>query len=564
MDSQLKLAISERNGMKLANFIEVLDKFHTGTLDNPEEYPGIENVTDDLYEVAKRTRDEITGEIINAIQTKQKASTYAPVARLLTIGKTEISDLAMFKDGIIKDSVVNITSSEVCCLPKYDGISCAVRFVWSDEQKSFVVDEAKTRGVDVGLSHRDTDMKDRILQVLSSDNCPWWPVRFNKFHQKYKQVSCRGELVVNSKDVKNPANYVAGKVNSKLAHVDPEKVMTYKIFEITRLISKDDKVIVPGQLIVCELIHSLDASIPFEKITLSDNTDENTTKIMNLYTKWKEDLDNPIDGVVYTTADWTYPRTKAETHGVNYGKYALKPNEIGISKLTGIEYTMSKDGKLNPILQFEPTVIAKKTCKQAKSAIGKLVELINEKHLGIGSTIEITMQSSIIAQVTDVIENPEQEITQLELPKKCMFCDSALELKKNKTTTTLTCKNMLCKGRVVKRLENFLKVIKVPGFGEKNINKLLDENDNDYMKLFPAINDKFGDKKYMKNMITDVDVGNLMIAIGLATKTTLKKLTVNSISENKVIDEITEVKKELKKYEDDIIVKMVQKELARR
>ena len=547
-EDQLRIAITEHNAIKLAEFIELLDDFHRGNTKLIETYPDIGEITDNLYEQAKSAYEEVQGKAVNQFQALSHK-------KLVETQRVPISDLAMTKDGIIKDSVVNLTSTHICCMPKYDGISCAIRFLWNDSLDSFVIDEAKTRGSDVGVGHKDTNMKNKIQQVLDSDRCSWWPRKFNGFHRLFKQISVRGELVLNNKEIGCPAPYVAGKVNAKSEILDPENVMTYKIFEITRVVTLDGKTLIPGQLKALKYIHALDENFPYVEFDLTEDSESNTKLLLNQFKVWQETLENPIDGVVYTTKDWTYPAYQDETHGVNYGKYALKPNEMSVSQITGIEYTMSKDGKLNPILKFTPTKINGKNYKQAKSAISNLVGFINNSKIGIGSTIDVTLQASIIPQVTRVVNDSAGE-NKFELPTVCPMCGSALDFKTVKSISTLTCVNLNCKGRVIKRLVNLMKNLKVPGFAEKNLNKLLEEIKYDYSKLFDKIDEKMGNN-YMKNTIMNVEVGNLMIGLGIGTKTTIKKLpNVGTVIENKVSHEIINVKKELS-GKQDILIKLI-------
>ena len=551
METQLRLAITNNDAISLNKYIILLDQFHRGDV-TADQYPGIDSISDDLYETAKRKYETLRGHVINKLQQMSRKTPVEEIARV------PISDLAMTKDGIIKDCVVNITSQTVYCIPKYDGISCAIRFIWDPTTSAFIIDDARTRGADVGVGHKDTNMKDLIKQVLESPRCPWYPERLNKFGRMFKQITVRGELVVTDSSIPCPAPYVAGKVNSarvgaKTSNIDPDGVMTYKIFEITRVVKQDGESGVPKQLKALKYIHLLDSSIPYEEVVLTDNTDDNTKKVLDLYKKWCDELNTPIDGVVYSSSDWTYPFYQDETHGVNYGKYALKPNEMSVSQITGVEYTMAKDGKLNPILKFKPITICGKTYKQAKSAITNLVNFINNSRMGEGSTIDVTLQSSIIPQVTKVI--PDDKITPFKLPDKCPICGSNLEFKQNKSISTLTCTNDNCRGRVIKLLINLMKNLHVPGLAEKNLNKMLDLVDGDYMKLFKTIDDKNGED-FMKNKIYETTVGNLMIGLGLATKTTLKKSYVKDIASNIVRDELIAVRHELT-MKSNVLVKMV-------
>ena len=398
----------------------------------------------------------------------------------------------------------------------YDGVSCAIRFVWDDEADKFVIDAAETRGADVGFTHKNTNMKDRMIQLLESDTCPWTD-RFNKLHSKYKTVTVRGEVVLIDKSKTPAAPYVSGKINSKSKILDEEGVIGFKIFEITRLIDLNDEVVVPTQKIACKLISQIDKTIPFEIVHLTSNS---TEELMSLYDKWNEELESPIDGVVYCEPLWKYPQNELDASGVNYGKYALKPTQFTPTTFERVEYKVGKDGKLGPIIYYKTVTIGGKKYEKAKSSITELIKFIEEKRVGPGSTIDLKLCASIIPKVEDVISDTSD--SPISLIRHCPECGSDLELKRNKVVT-LTCKNLSCPGKIIKQLVTLFKSIGISGYAEKTITNLLKENNNDYMKILPAV-DRAKGKNFVTEKIHDCSVGDLLYGLNVATRVSLKKI----------------------------------------
>lgn len=539
LTDRLKIAIATSNIPLLGKLIKVCDKLHAGQECDgfkPEDIP-----SDELYEQAKRKYEEA-----KAAQAEAKAITKSEAKE-----KHLLSDLHMAQDAIIKSPEVKLEHITVICMPKYDGVSCTIRFVLNEETNMFEVEAAVTRGTDIGTSHKNTDVKDRIIPMLMSDTCPWFAKRFHSFRKYYKQVTVRGEIVLVTKDIKPAAPYVAGKVNSKAKVIDTDGVIGFKMFEITRLIDHDGNVTIPTQKRACSLITQIDRSIPVVIKELADST-SNTTDFMRLFNTWSESLDSPIDGIVYCQPDWRYPATESETHGVDYGKYALKPNVSAQTTFEDVEYTIAKDGRITPILHFKQIVIEGKKYAKATSSIEEINNYIKYKNLHKGSVVTVTLQASIIPKVTDVVY---EEGDAIYLPKRCLVCHSKLVLKEEKTIT-LYCPNSICPGALIKQLENLLRTLNIEGFAKKTIIKILGENDNDYLQLFQAIDAKKG-KGFSQRMIRGSTVSNLLIALNLATKTSLNKIpNLYPIRDNKVMDHLVIIREELSRY-DSILVSMV-------
>ena len=525
LTEEVENAIVKPEAPVLNHLIEICDSLHKGIA--VDGYAVDDIPPDHLYEQMKQKLEELKVSVASKIATARKP----PVKKSKTI-----SDIHMAKDAIIKKSEALLEDTTVVCMPKYDGVSCAVRFVWDDETNQFEIDEAQTRGTDVGLTHKTTDMKDRMNQLLESDTCKWFK-HFQKLHKKYKSITVRGEVVLIDKTKLPAAPYVSGKINSKSKVFDEEGVIGFKMFEITRLIDLENVVSVPSQRMACKLISQVDSTIPYEVIDLTtDATDE----LMEIYNGWVEDLDSPIDGVVYCEPSWKYPQTEAESKGVNYGKYALKPNLSTPSTFESIEYGVGKDGKLNPVIFYKQVTINGKKYNKASCSISALYSFINDKHIGPGSTVELQLRGSLIPHISSVVADTSGE--PIALIDKCPECGSDLSLKHNKDIVTLTCLNIACPGILITQLVTLFKTLKLTGFAEKTIMKLLKENDNDYQKLFPAVDIKKG-KDFVRSHIRSCLIGDLIYGLNISTRAKMKNIdAIADVITSKVSDEMETVK----------------------
>lgn len=514
LTSQIRYALANNLLSELIDLKEICDKLHRA--EYVENYTPEDMPTDELYEEMKNKVELARGSIVTGVLTSRDVD---PSKTYGTKNLKELSDLHMAKDAIRKDSYVSIIDQRVICMPKYDGCSVCARFISKDNQ--MILDQSETRGDDVAFSlHKSTDMNDLLQIVLDSKNCKWFHTEFQKLAGLIKSITIRGEMVLVDKSInKPPASYVAGQINRKNLEFDPDHVIGYKMFEITRIIEKSGESVVPDQLKACKILQAIDPSLTYEILDLNSNSEENTNKVLDLFKLWKNDLESPIDGVVYCKPDWRYPLYKNEERGVNYGKYALKPSDKRISKIKFIEYNIGKDGKLVPVIHYNLINYSGKEFRKAKSCISDLYKFINENNLNTESIIDVTFQKGMIPNITRV-ESPING-DPIKLPEVCPECKSRLILKVNKSIVTLTCTNIACPGILIKKLNHFCKNMQIKGISDKTLKSFMEKSGNDIKTVFDLINEKID--KDIKNIIEESTISNLLVSLDLYTKTQISK-----------------------------------------
>ena len=547
LTSEIKNAIANVNIAEMLRLKDICDKLHRN--DHVDGYKPEDIPTDALYEQLKTQLEIEQSHVANGLLKKQVENDHFIGYR----EKQELSDMYMAKDAIIKKSSAEEIKGRVICMPKYDGCSVCARFVWKDDEGSFVLDAAETRGDDIGYDdHKSTDMSTKLQLLLDSDRCPWWPKKFNEFHKFANTITLRGEVVLVDKSVKvPPAIYASSQIGLKYGTFDSNGVLSYKPFEITRYTTLDGKSKVPSQLKACELFKQLHKDLDYIIVDLEGDVVKDTETLQEIFDDWKATLNSPIDGVVYCDETWSYPLYREEAKGVKYGKYAMKPSDTFVSKLENVEYSIAKDGKLTPVVCFKTINYCGKTCNRARSCITNIDNFIREKGLGIGSTIDITFQKGITPDMTGVEANTSDEV--LTLPKICPVCKGILILKRTKTITTLTCTNANCRGILTKKLNHFCTNLKIKGYGDKSINKLLLAHDlEEAMKLMCPL----------KETLLNADISDLLIALDLYSKTTLKKNAIAfNIKDRLVRDELQTVRDVILKDIDSPIVNVVKRNL---
>lgn len=436
---------------------------------------------------------------------------------------TNISDLWM--GSVVKlPNVVPIESAIV--MPKFDGCSAGVRFKRVAE--SFVIDEAVTRGQEVGTENRRTSIRSKF-EMLAEPLIHLLESSVYTFHdyengvdvsvQTIDSITVRGEIVLRDKTAAQvPASYVAGKINGGddvwNAAVDN---MVFMPFEITRIVYNHVS-FVPQQREVLDFYAEL---LPpyIEVDTSASNITIDT--LVGYYKHYLNSILNPIDGIVYCSSSWTYPQNKSQTTDTQYGKYAWKPSSEMCSTLTGVEYTIARDGKIGLMLTFSDTQINGKTYKRAKCSISSICEELSG--IAIGDAIVVKLCQDIAPKVESFVHNEECE--PYHIPRTCPFCDSPLDYKVVKhrsrtgeskpSTHTLTCVNRSCDGRMVMMYENLFKVLGIKGVAEKKI-----------LKLDP-INIENIDRSYnldFVNVCGKTSATQFLVSLGVGSKTAAEKL----------------------------------------
>ena len=222
----------------------------------------------------------------------------------------------------------------------------------------------------------------------------------------------------------------------------------------------------------------------------------------------------PTDGVVFKFNDIEYGKSlgKTEHHFKNGIAYKAKNEEVE-TKLRDIDWTLGKTGVITPTAIFDAVEIYDTTVERASlHNISIMNELLgDEPH--IGQSIVVTKSNMIIPQVVSADKRYSgiQDLM-IDIPTKCPICGGDTEIKQDNNSKILVCTNDNCKGKLLGKLthfvsknainienlseatlekfielgwlndfkdiftlkDHFTEMVKLDGFGEKSVKKLLD------------------------------------------------------------------------------------------
>ena len=224
----------------------------------------------------------------------------------------------------------------------------------------------------------------------------------------------------------------------------------------------------------------------------------------------------PNDGIVFKFNDIEYGKSlgKTEHHFKNGIAYKAK-DDVYETKLIDIDWTVGKSGQITPTAIFETVDIDGSSVSRASL---HNISILRELNLYIGDTIEVYKANSIIPQIKRNISAEQRQYTEaIEAPTidgidYCPICGGKTEIKQDNDSKVLFCTNDNCKGKLLGRLthfvsknainienlseatiekfielgwltcfediftlkDHFTEMVKLDGFGEKSVKKLLD------------------------------------------------------------------------------------------
>ena len=303
-----------------------------------------------------------------------------------------------------------IRTSKLYASLKLDGLSVVLYYC---RGKLY---QALTRGDgNVGI-----DITDKVKCIMSSD------ILDTKF-----TGAVRGEILMTSNmftkfvenygDAKNARNSAVGIINEKFSpqNVDKLKYLSIVVYRVVGVESCCDLKF--GNTLNYEdmtdwLSLNFDNTAPIEYIKHLPDSDEMFLEKMDTFNQscLTSEIQYPTDGIVLT--DETM---KVINNEVVYDSVAFKfKSEVANTKVTYVEWNMSKSGYLIPTICVETSSLAG---TKVRRATGFNAEYIRKNNIGVGSIVEIEKHGEIIPCVNKVIEATESNI-----PTTCPKCGNSL------------------------------------------------------------------------------------------------------------------------------------------
>lgn len=327
---------------------------------------------------------------------------------------------------------------------KLDGISCLITSDYNGNIKIYTRGDG-TYGIDI------TKIKDYIKTIPKS--IP-------------SGLAIRGELLLsknNWEKVKdygaNPRNLVSGVINSKTINTTILPYIDFVAYDLLSERIENNEALKKISLLGFKVANHL---------LLRE--DLKNDKLLDLLKRFKANSDYVIDGIVVTH---NTPHKIIEKKNPSYS-FAFKSNtildEIEVT-VNDVEWNISKDKYLKPIVKFNPINLDGVVIKQAT---GFNADFIVKNKIGLGAIITIQRSGNVIPDIVSVLKPADNE--EPIMPK--------IAYKWNKTKIDIIA-DLDTKNREhdISSFTFFMKSLNIKGVGEGIISKLYDNSYDTLPKL---------------------------------------------------------------------------------
>ena len=479
------------------------------TLDNPtvtdREY---DNWMSELLDIEERhpeikrkdsPSEKIGGEVISEFKKVEHK-----------IGMFSISDVFNESEIVAFDERIRkeFPNPSYVCELKIDGLAVSLQY------EKGILKRAATRGN--GLVGEDITHNVKTIGTI--------PLRLNK----PVDIEVRGEIYMplkafnelNEKRLKNgepifqnPRNAAAGSIRQLDSSVAKSRKLDAFLYHVPET---DKKTHYEALMELKEL-----GFIVNPNIRLVKNIDE-ILDYINEWTARRGELPYDIDGIVIKVNDIHMQRELGFT--AKYPRWVIAykfPAEDVKTRLTDIVCTVGRTGQITPNAVFDPVKVMGSTIRRATLHNG---DYIKEKNLKIGDNIFVHKAGDVIPEVVGpCLEDRTGNEKEFVMLDKCPICGASLVL--TESGIDLKCPNDLCPARNIESLVHFCdrKAMNIEGLGERIIEDFYN------MKFITNIIDIYNIKDRKEELIElegfgDKSVNKLLDNIEKSKENSLEKL----------------------------------------
>ena len=224
-----------------------------------------------------------------------------------------------------------------------------------------------------------------ILPTLDIPRIGGWP----------KRVMIRGELIIpRSRMVpgKNLRNYVSGLLNRR--HADNEVSSAGIRFVAYSLVISREIMTLPQQL---DWLKERGFEVPFrETLRVVDVTE---SELVSLLRTRLSVSPYDIDGIVLASAEaLERPSAKNPTSVVAFK--SMQVHESAIARVIRVEWNVSKDSLMKPVIVFEPVQLSGVTISRAT---GINAAFIRDNSIGPGAVVKVVRSGDVIPRVVEIV-----------------------------------------------------------------------------------------------------------------------------------------------------------------
>ena len=360
--------------------------------------------------------------------------------------------LSLDKTKDMEDVVKFVGNQSFIAMAKMDGLTCSLRYingrlVGAETRGNGFVGENILHNAKVVPSIPNTISYKEELVVDGEIICTY--ADFNDF----------------SSDYRNPRNFAAGSIRLLDSKECANRKLTFVAWDVLK--GLDNILSVKERLNTLKRFGFL--TVPY--ITSDVNLIAELPSIIN---STAQALSYPIDGVVFKFDNVEYGRSLGETSHHFKNAIAFKfYDEVYETSLTDIEWSMGRTGILTPVAIFETVEMdGSEVGRASLHNISIMEELLGNPH--IGQRIAVYRANMIIPQI-DSADKTSVGVA-ITIPEVCPICGESVQIIDNDGVKVLMCLNPNCEGKLINKLDHFCgkKGLDIKGLSKATLEKLID------------------------------------------------------------------------------------------
>ena len=257
----------------------------------------------------------------------------------------------------------------------------------------------------------------------------------------------------------NPRNLAAGALKQK----DPAKTEAYGLHFLAYDLQGDPTVTTEAEEM--ERLRALGFTVsPYQ---VCDR--EEGQRVFESLAATRSELDYETDGIVFKVNDLAIQHGLGNTAHHPRGAIAYKyQGESGLSELTGIEWSVSRTGAINPVALVAPVFLSGVTVSRVSlHNLSIMAKLAGEAPLAVGAQVAVTRRGGVIPHIESVLKPGAGAL--LLPPAACPSCGAPAEVRED---ILMADHAPTCTGAASRRLLHVASALDLDGFGPKLVEQL--------------------------------------------------------------------------------------------
>lgn len=346
--------------------------------------------------------------------------------------------------------------------PKIDGISVSLHYERGELIRAVTRGDGRRGDVITAQVRAAEAAPARLSEAVTMEIRGELYLPRSRFRALNEALDLRGE-----KTLMNPRNACAGLMKRK----DPSSLEGVGVRSFLYHVASSEAPLPPTQSALLHYLGELGAPIYEDETAVTEGA-EATLAFCEAFGERRDALDYEIDGMVIKIDELRhYPALGATGHHPHWGLAYKFPPERKKTRVRAIVVQVGKSGKVTPVAELEPVLLAQTTVSRA--TLHNFAEL-ERKDVREGDLVSVEKAGEIIPQIIEVdLEARPEDSAPFERPSACPSCASALISEE----IFIFCPNPSCPEQVRERLTHFASrsAMDIDGLGPALVDQLVEK-----------------------------------------------------------------------------------------